>query len=208
MVYLRVLTLTVYFKAKRLFLKAFKETQPAVIAYHSYTRREKYSNFFSFFWNEKIVNFFFAIEERFKFPGLKVNSDLNALVNHFKVKVYQSGFQILILVFYFWLGKILPYFLVEFIAVAFFFFILLNLMAHKVGWLTTVFHMLFYIFFLKHLFFYLNLYQICGIIFLYNFFFRNFIEASLELLIQPLVKFNVIRFVYFYIIKKINKRFY
>ena len=208
MVYLRVLVLTVYFKTKQLFLKAFKETQPAVIAYHSYTRREKYSDFFSFFWNEKIVSFFFAIEERLKFPGLKVNSDLNVLANHFKVKVYQSGFQIFILVFYFWLGKIFPYFLVEVIAVAFFFFILLNLMAHKVGWLTTVFHMLFYIFFLKHLFFYLNLYQICGIIFLYNFFFRNFIEASLELLIQPLVKFNVIRFIYLYVIKKINKRFY
>ena len=203
--YLRIVIFTLVYRTRNLVIKAFRETKPAVLAHHSYTRGEKYSTFWDFFYGEKVVGFIAKLENRRNFPGLKGSGDLDHLFGHFRSKTYQSGFQIFLILFYFWLHRLLPGFWVNFIALFLLSLMVLHLMAHRIGWLTTVFHMAFYILTLKQLFFYLNPYQVATLIYFYNFLLRGLVESALELLIQPLIKFNVIGFIYHRIIKKIYK---
>ena len=205
MEYLRILLLTVIYRIKNLFTKAFQETQPAVVAYFAYTQKQKYTSFWTFVYREKILVFFTKFSDRQKFPGLHGGSDLDNFYDHIRSRTYQSGFQVAMLLFYFWLHQLLSNFWVNALAVILLSLIVLKLMASKPGWLTTVFHMGFYIACLKQLFQYLDSYEIITLIYLYNFFLRTLVETSLELLIQPLLKFNIIWFVYHRIIKKINK---
>ena len=205
MEYCRIIILTIFYRIINLFRKAFRETQPGVVAYLEYTTKKKYSNFWTFLYYEKLAKFFSKIGDRKKFAGLHGGNDLDNFYKHIISRTYQSGFQILMFLFYFWLHKWISDLYVSLIALFFMCLIVLKLMASKPGWLTTVFHMGFYIFCLKHLFFYLDLSQIITLIYFYNFFLRTFIENVLELLIQPLLKFNVIWFVYHKIIKKVNR---
>ena len=203
--YLRIMLFTLVYRTRNLVTRAFRETKPAVVAYHSYTRGEKYSTFWDFFYGEKVVWFVTKLENRRNFPGLNASGDLDHLYAHVRSKIYQSGFQILLILFYFWLHQLLPGFYVNLTALFLLGLMVLHLMAHRIGWLTTVFHMAFYILVLKQLFFYLSPYQVATAICLYNFLLRGFVESTLELLTQPLIKFKVIGFIYHRIIKKIYK---
>ena len=202
--YFRIVALTLAYRTKNLVTKAFGETKPAVVAHHSYTRGEKYATFWEFFCKEKVGGFTAKLENRKNFPGLNGSGDLDHLWGHIRSKTYQSGFQILLILFYFWLHHLLSGFWVNFIALFLLGLVVLHLMAHRIGWLTTVFHMVFYVLILKQLFFHLNPHQAVTAIYLYNFLFRGFVESALELLMQPLIKFKVIGFIYHRVIKKMQ----
>lgn len=203
--YLRIVAFTLAYRTKNLVTKAFRETKPAVLAHHSYIRGEKYSTFWDFFYQEKVITLIAKLENRRNFPGLSGSGDLDQLYGHVRSKTYQSGFQILLILFYFWLHQVLPGFYVNLTAFFLLGLMVLHLMAHRIGWLTTVFHMAFYILVLKQLFFYLSPHQVVTVIYLYNFLARGFVELVLELLTQPLIKFKVIGFIYHRIIKKIYR---
>ena len=205
MEYLRIVAFTLVYRTRNLVIKAFWETKPAVLAHHSYIRGEKYSTFWDFFYQEKIVGFITKLESRRNFPGLKGSGDLDHLYAHVRAKTYQSGFQILLMLFYFWLHQLLPSFYVNLIALFLLGLMVLHLMAHRIGWLTRVFHMASYILILKQLFVYLSPHEVATVIYFYNFILRGSVESGLELLIQPLLKFKVIGFIYHRIIKKIYK---
>lgn len=205
--YLRTLIYTIVYRAKNLVYRALRETQPWILVCEFYTKKLKYRNFWVFFWSERVEPFIKKLRDRKNFSGVYGGDDLDYFYLRIRVRVYQSGFQVALFLFYYWISQILPAQVVNFLALILVTCIIMQLMANKPGWIVYVFHMIFYILVLKQLIRYLNFHEAATLIYLYNLFLRGLVESCLELLIQPLAKFKIFKAVWFIYDEIINKIF-